>query len=316
MAKGTKRTPEEITAVQLAKAQRSQLRARRRVERRAEDSERAWAKYQRELGAESDREVQRQMQSDGMDWLEGRDTEGARRFAAAVSERQEAVQRSRTPIPLVSSKPIRAVRKAEAAEFDRKRSKIKDAVEDVGTGQTILKMRPRPIPKLVDEGKLGQTELEAAREIETAFNGLTAGLASRGINYDRVDCGRGDPSAAWLARNARIVARYQAFAKVWTDRNNDYGDPTLAILIDAIIDQRWMRTLANDHGCRVEKVERAIIGGLRDYAARAGFVTGHQAQRWRDEAAAVFGAAWLAAGGAHQGPAEYRKAIRRAAVES
>jgi hypothetical protein len=181
-------------------------------------------------------------------------------------------------------------------------------------GQTIIKMRPRPIPKLVDEGKIGPEELQAAEDILLAFSALTSGLMSRGINYDRVDNGRG-MNAAWPVRVAKAVVRYQDFARLWTRRKEDYCDPTLAILIDAVVDQRWVVTIASDHGYRVKRVESAIIGGLRDYAARAGFVTGHKAQAWQDEAAAVFGAAWLAAGAAHQGPAEYRKAVRRAAVE-
>lgn len=205
---------------------------------------------------------------------------------------------------------MRAVRKAETSEFDRKRGAIKDAVQDVGTGQTILKMRARPIPKLVDEGKLGPEELQAAEDILTAFTALSSGLCARGINYDRVDNGR-HTNSAWPTRVARAVTRYQEFARIWTQRNNEYGDPTLAILIGAIVDQHWLRTLALDH-CRgqrmewaIKRTERAIIGGLRDYAARAGFVSGQQADKWQAEAQSVF---------APVAP-ELRKAMRRAAVE-
>lgn len=200
---------------------------------------------------------------------------------------------------------MRAVRKAETSEFDRKRATIKDAVEDVGTGQTILKMRKRPIPSLVDDGKLDPECMGAAQEIETAYTALTVGLFCRSINYDRVDNGRGGV-ADWPHRVALAVKRYQEFAKVWTQRNADYGDPTLELLIDAIYEDISIHALRFRYHCRHQKIERAIICGLRDYAARSGLVSGHKAQAWQDEAALVFGPT----------APELKKAMRRAAVET
>lgn len=217
--------------------------------------------------------------------------------------------------PVTAARLMREVRKAESSEFDRKRANIKDAVLDVGTGQTILKLRQKAIPKLVDEGKIGPEELAAAAEILIAFNAIASRLMCRGISYERVDNGGGSPDTSWPAKIAKPVERYQAYASAWTRRNEDYGDPTLEIVIDAVIDELHLSAIHAKHGCRLAKIEKALICGLRDYAARAGFITGHKAQAWQDEAAAVFGAAWHAAGSAHQGPAELRKAIRRAAVE-
>jgi hypothetical protein len=65
------------------------------------------------------------------------------------------VAASRIVTPITPVKPSRMVRKAEASEFDRKRASVRDAVVDVGTGQTILKLRQKAIPKLIDQGKLG-----------------------------------------------------------------------------------------------------------------------------------------------------------------
>jgi hypothetical protein len=98
---------------------------------------------------------ERQFQQDGIDWLEGRDTDGARRIAVIIDQKKKAVVASRIVTPLTPVKPSRLVRKAEASEFDRKRASVKDAVVDVGTGQTILKLRQKAIPKLVDQGKIG-----------------------------------------------------------------------------------------------------------------------------------------------------------------
>jgi hypothetical protein len=128
----------------------------------------------------------------------------------------------------------------------------------------------------------------------------------RGIDYERVDGGR-SPDTPWPARVAHAVKRYQRFSTLWSDRNKQYGDPTLEILIAAVIDERPIRAIATDLGYRPARIERALIGGLRDYAARAGLVSGHAAQRWMDAAEAVFGPS---------GSPALHAAMRRARVEA
>lgn len=191
---------------------------------------------------------------------------------------------------------LREVRKAER--------QTGDGAQVGGTGFTILKLRQKPLVRLIDDGKIGQEEIQSAEEISTAFYALTSRLACRGISFDRVDNG-GGLNAPWPARVAHAVDRYQRFAKVWTQRNNDYCDPTLAIVVDAVIDETPLRTIAADQGYRLQRVENALVGGLRDYAARAGFVPVHQASAWQAAAESVFGP-----------PAPVlRQAIRRAQIE-
>lgn len=180
----------------------------------------------------------------------------------------------------------RVVRKTEAAEFDRKRDAIKERVDDVGTGQTIIKLRQAPLPFLIGKHKIASEELQAADEISLAFTALSGALMVKGISFDRVDCSRGTSDLP--LRVAGAVSRYQDWAKVWSQRNASYCDPTLEIVIAAVIDERPIRAIAADMGFRVQKVEKAIINGLRDYAAHIGVVTGHHAQIWRDKAAAEF----------------------------
>jgi hypothetical protein len=111
-------------------------------------------------------------------------------------------------------------------------------------------------------------------------------LRSGGFWGRRIGCWTGRP------RSRGPVANYQAFAKAWTRRNEDYGDPTLEIIIDAVVDEMHLSAIPRKRGYGEARIERALIGGLRDYAARAGFVTGHKAIQWQAEAAAVFGP-WL-----------------------
>lgn len=191
---------------------------------------------------------------------------------------------------------FRAVRKAERQSGD--------GSELGGTGYTILKLRQPPVGLLVEKGMIGPEEFEAAQEISLAYYAMSSRLSCRGVSYERVDGGRVD-HAEWPARTAKAVARYQHFAKVWTARHSAYGDPTLEILIDAVIEERPIRTIALDHGYRVAKIERVIVGGLRDFAARAGAVTHGKAEAWQDAARVIFG----------PGNAVLHEAIRRARVE-
>jgi hypothetical protein len=234
-------------------------------------------------------------------------------IGAAMTTRKIAKQA--TPID-PAMRLMRAVRKAEIVAEEKIHDRIRkgDIVRDEndrgapidpGTGQTVLKLRQKAIPKLVNQGKLGPEELLAAAEILIAFSAIASRLMCRGINYDRVDFGGGGSGLDWPAKIARPVANYQAFAKAWTRRNEDYGDPTLQIVIDAVIDEMHLSAIPRKRGYGEARIERALIGGLRDYAARAGFVTGHKAIQWQAEAEAVFGPA----------EPELSRAIRRAAME-
>lgn len=86
-----RRTPEEIADEKRAKIQRAEDRARRRVERNSERSAQAAQGYEAEKERERERERQRQWQEDGLDYIAGRDTPGARRFAEEVAIRQARV---------------------------------------------------------------------------------------------------------------------------------------------------------------------------------------------------------------------------------
>ena len=176
---------------------------------------------------------------------------------------------------------------AEADARTRARSSIKGEITDVGTGQTIIKMKQAPIAYLIDKRKIGAEERQAADEIALAFQTLSSRLMVRGISYERVDCGRVN-DLPWPARVADAVRRYQDWARTWTDRSAQYFDPTLEIVIAAVIDERHIRGIAQDLGFRPAKIERAIICGLRDYAARAKIAHGKQAEQWKLEAAREF----------------------------
>lgn len=187
-----------------------------------------------------------------------------------------------------TEKKMRAtLRAAEENALVTTRARVRGDVNDVGTPYTIVKMRPTPVETLIDKHKIGSEERQAADEISLAFFALSSRLMLRGINYDRVDGGR-QSNLPWSVRLAGAVSRYQAWANIWSGRNKQYADPTLEIVIAAVIDERRIRGIAQDLCFRPAKIERAIICGLRDYAARADIAGGKHAQRWKDEAQREF----------------------------
>lgn len=210
--------------------------------------------------------------------------------------RAHAMKRRKSEKLDMAGRVLREVRKAERMAGD--------GSQVGGTGFTILKLRQKPMAALVDDDKVGAEEIQAAEEIAQAFFTLSFRLACRGNSYEKIDGGH-NSEVPWPAKVAKAVDNYQKFAKIWTMRSNDYGDPMLAIVIAAVVDEVSFRTLARDHGYRLAKIERALIAGLRDYAARAGFVSPFQAERWMRQAATVFG----------PDIPELERAKRRAAIE-
>lgn len=155
-----------------------------------------------------------------------------------------------------------------------------------GTGLTQLKLKTTPLAKLIDEHRLPAEAVTAADEICTAFHAIAARMMVRSASIEKID-GRGRGGLPWSVQMVRSVENYQRFANHWSARAK-LGDPTLEIVISAVIDERQVRTIAEDLSFGHNRVRRALIGGLQDYAARSGFVTGGLAARWQEEAEEVF----------------------------
>ena len=162
----------------------------------------------------------------------------------------------------------RAVRRAER--------KAGDGTEISGTGQTILKQRLPPIAMLVETGEIAQDELQAADEILASFFALTGRLWIRSPSFERIDAS----SINQVHQMARIsvgITRFQRWADVWSVRAKLNSDPMLEVIIAAVVDERPISVIAADigrSGRGYKIVKNGIVCGLRDYAARAGWITG------------------------------------------
>ena len=149
----------------------------------------------------------------------------------------------------------------------------------------MLKMRARPVARLVEERKIGPEELQAAMDLTTAFHALTGMLWIKPQSFQKID--RAKESPFWPLRVAECVSDYTRFAQHWSARAK-LGDRTLEIVIAAVIDERAFSAIDADVGVRHGKAIQATIAGLRDYAARAGIMTGKVADDWIEQAAMVF----------------------------
>lgn len=180
---------------------------------------------------------------------------------------------------LAKEKPITVTR------IKRELRQAEKASGTGGTGATILRISTVPVARLIERKKIGPIERTAADEICLAFFALSGGLLIKPLSLEKRDRGQGP--ADWPHKTAEAVRRYQAFAGHWS-RRAPLGDPTLAILIAAVVDEQPVYSIADDHGYGSKRVEHAIIRGLRDYAARSGWITGRVCQQWKAEAGMTF----------------------------
>jgi hypothetical protein len=182
-----------------------------------------------------------------------------------------------------------------AREADRAVSRVRRSVtkterqtgagEEIGgTGFTILKRRDRPITRLLENGQIGPEELQASEDITTAFHAQAGALFLKPLSMERRDPTHG---ACEPTKTIDAVARYHKWAKIWAIRTT-HGDPTLEIVIAAVIDERGFREIEQDLRLRNGAASRAVAAGLRDYAARAGWAHGQASRKWLVTEGAVF----------------------------
>ena len=182
----------------------------------------------------------------------------------------------RQPVSL-PSRMMRAVRLAEAEART-------EHVNDPGTGFTILRMARNqpPLRSLVESGKIGSLELQAAEEIALATTAIAGRGILSGILFERVDRGRSDLD--WPAHIAVAVRNYQRWQVHWSNEWKRTRNPMLSVIWDAVVDIRPIAQIAADLDVSRHLARRAIVCGLRHYAARAGMITGTQARAWVDDA--------------------------------
>jgi hypothetical protein len=170
----------------------------------------------------------------------------------------------------------RALRKAER--------RAGDGSAIGGTGATILKLLPAPLARLLDKGRIGTEEVRAADDITIAFQAQAGALLIKPPSLERRDASHHGREPVFVID---AVTRYKHWAHHWSARARR-GDRTLEIVIAAVIDERAFHGIEADLGIRHGVAARAVIAGLRDYAARAGWTDRPTATAWLDAAETTF----------------------------
>ena len=182
----------------------------------------------------------------------------------------------------VETQMRREIRKVEATARENNHG------QDVGTGQTIIRMQRHqpPLRTLLEARKIGPDELAAAEQIaQAAFSVATGGIL-RAVQLERIH-GRQD-ERDWPHTLAIAVRNYQEWQRYWTAEWARTRNPMLEVVWSAVVDEQPIAGIAADIGYGHRRTTRAIICGIRHYAAFANMVTGIQRQAWLDAAQHVF----------------------------
>jgi hypothetical protein len=164
-----------------------------------------------------------------------------------------------------------------------------DSGQDSGTGFTILKLQRHqpPLATLAAKNAIGATEVQAAKQIALAAFSVHSGGILRAVDLQKTTRGRQNDNP-WPAHVAVAVRNYQDWQRHWTNEHHHTGNPMLQVIWSAVVDERPISVIAQEIGYGRHKTARAIVCGLRHYAAWAKMVTGTQAIRWIGEAQHVF----------------------------
>jgi len=186
----------------------------------------------------------------------------------------------RQPVSL-PSRMLRTVRKVEAAAREA-------TAGDPGTGFTVLRMARNqpPLRTLLDARRIGPDELRAAEQIELAWLSITTGGRLVAASLERTI--HGDSNKPWPIETVLAVRNYQQWANFWSAEHKRNRSPMLEVIWSAVIDERPISVIAADIGHGRARTARAIICGLRHYAAHARLITGDQARIWSAQAQHVF----------------------------
>jgi len=170
----------------------------------------------------------------------------------------------------------RAIRKVERQSGDGR--------EIGGTGATILRLRAAPLVRLIEKQRIGTEEVRAADDITTAFHAQAGEIMIKSPSLEKRDATYHGHEPV---RVVDAVSRYKRWARHWSHRAR-HGDPTLEIVVAAVIDERAFYSVEADIGIRHGVAARVVIAALRDYAARAGWTDRNTGEAWIKQAEAIF----------------------------
>lgn len=125
-----------------------------------------------------------------------------------------------------------------------------------------------PIKAFAERGSITPAEEQAALEIETVFRYIAGGLMSKAARMGREDRGQPSEPSAWLVQ---ATERYKRWADRLSQQRDMHDDPTLAVVVAAVVDGQSMRSLDAEYRWRRGNAATCFVSGLRLYANLAGW---------------------------------------------
>lgn len=192
---------------------------------------------------------------------------------------------------LAAYKPAKRRSAGDPRDFGRSKRAIRkierrsgDGRENGGTGATILRLRAAPLARLIEKKRVGSEEVRAADDMTAAFHAQAGAVMIKSPSFEKRDAAYHGGEPTWIID---AVSRYKRWARHWSQRAR-HGDRTLEIVVAAVVDERAFHAIEADVGMRHGMAARAVIAGLRDYAARAGWTDRNTGEAWIKEAEAMF----------------------------
>lgn len=176
-----------------------------------------------------------------------------------------------------------AANRIAGATAARKRIK---AINAAMAGRSLAEIRKSsgPMEALINSHKISTEELMAVMDIEKAMMALAGAGMIKPMSIELKSAGK---KRDWSRMTSDAVQNYIAWANFWSARRT-YGDRTAEIVVRVVIHGQSFREIAQDVGKDRETCPRIAVRGLRDYAARSGWVARRVAQQWMREALTSF----------------------------
>ncbi|MET4238573.1 hypothetical protein ABIB07_001791 [Bradyrhizobium sp. RT10b] len=176
-----------------------------------------------------------------------------------------------------------AANRMAGASAARKRIKAINAAMD---GKTLVELRRAngPMEALIIGQKIAGEEMMAIMDMERAMMAISGAGFIKPVSLELKSAGK---KGEWSRMTEDSVENYRAWADFWSARKT-YGDHTSEIVVRAVIHGHSFRTIAHDVSKDRETCTKIAVRGLRDYAARAGWVPRQLAVKWMGDALKSF----------------------------
>jgi hypothetical protein len=220
--------------------------------------------------------------------------ERARRLQARRAEKKARESLS----PIVEDEQAKAQAMAERrADFlrrqvneraERQRAKmISEALRETkvdGSGPTRLttiKHQRTSFERMLISKEIDGTMLQAAQEISAVYMALCGALVMRGFSFEPKSRATAPPMAERIA--IAHAKRYLPWAEALSSRARVGGPPTLAIVIDVVVDGRGCATLDRERNYMSGRTKYLVRRGLLEYAQMAGWAPRDALKKFDDE---------------------------------